>query len=193
MQRHLRRRRWLSRWAVRTSDRTPRFSAALANTSRQCGRPVIRGGRARGGRHMFKATSTRRWAVIPAAVVLAVAGIWASVPAQGEPVGPGRTSCSSRRRHRPSGRSRTRVLTTTVPGTLLVQSTRDFESPDTGTRSPRSGCSSSLSARTAARSAGASEPSRRPSRARPTSRACTSPGRGSRGTSSASHTRCPST
>ena len=73
---------------------------------------------------MFKATSARPWAVIPAAVVIAVAGIWASAPAHAASLFFEETasafwevphSCSS---------------ATTVPGTLLVQSTRDFESPD---------------------------------------------------------------
>ena len=43
----------------------------------------------------------------------------------------------------------------TVEATLLVQSTRDFESPDTEDATPRPGCSTSPSAPTARRSAGA--------------------------------------
>ncbi len=81
---------------------------------------------------MFTATSARRWAMVPATLVLAVAAVGSAVPAQAaSPSGQAGPSVFFEETasafwevpHSCAARS-------TVQATLLVQSTRDFESPD---------------------------------------------------------------
>ena len=86
---------------------------------------------------MFQATSARRWAVVPATAVLAFAAIWASAPAQAKPTPPPPPSLFFEE----TASAFWEVPFTcadgsTVQATLLVQSTRDYESPDTEDQEP---------------------------------------------------------
>ena len=71
-------------------------------------------------------TSGRRWTIVPLAALTAAFVITTS----GRPM-PRDRSSSSRRRPKRSGGARTCADGSTVQATLLVRSTRDFESPDT--------------------------------------------------------------